>query len=73
MLSDTSEVVVGFSGGADSTALLHFLYYLQGLNVIKTLQRYKKYFDLGLKVENSYNKLIQNTPYQIKNKKSTPK
>ena len=27
MLSDASEVVVGFSGGADSTALLHFLYY----------------------------------------------
>ena len=27
MLSDISEVVVGFSGGADSTALLHFLYY----------------------------------------------
>ena len=27
MLSNVSEVVVGFSGGADSTALLHFLYY----------------------------------------------
>ncbi|MGN1043708.1 MAG: tRNA lysidine(34) synthetase TilS [Acutalibacteraceae bacterium] len=27
MISDQREVVVGFSGGADSTALLHFLYY----------------------------------------------